>query len=319
MATENHAAGGEGRHDSRRRGRYPEDDKGSGRKNLHKRRRHRNEEQEGDNDSADDSLKDSNNNSRRQKKRDHSKKESKDKEDSHRDLRRRRHDEEDRRKSHKKRRKEEHDYRSKRLELSSKIDNPEPRDEHEQLRRSDSKERKEKKHKKEKKKKSKKTKKILQDTSTPHTKIPDKALLVNMGMPRGQPPEEPVDPEDDYFTFHQHFWVYLFREEGRAFNDLTSEETHTAFARFAEAYNNGNLEVDYYKLPLPAAALEEAKTTKHKWSFVTAAADDNNNNNETAFLPEWEERRMQSVQAAVRKQTESSMPPPFNDDRLRND
>jgi hypothetical protein len=35
----------------------------------------------------------------------------------------------------------------------------------------------------------------------------------NLGDPRGHPPARLLDAERDYFAYHQHFWVYLYREE----------------------------------------------------------------------------------------------------------
>jgi hypothetical protein len=94
----------------------------------------------------------------------------------------------------------------------------------------------------------------------------------------------------DYFAFHQQLFVYLYREEGSAFNDLTSEETREAFGRFVERYNAGKLEATYYDPKgLPPAAVEESKTTRHAWSFRTT---------------DTEARSLQYLQEGVRKQTE---------------
>ena len=105
----------------------------------------------------------------------------------------------------------------------------------------------------------------------------------------GEPPSKLLDPEADYFAFHEHLWVFLFRERGLAFNDMTSEETREAFRDFAERYNRGDLAEGYYVEKLPAAVLEESKTTKHSWSFR---------------ISETEGKSLQSIEAGVRKQTE---------------
>jgi hypothetical protein len=96
-----------------------------------------------------------------------------------------------------------------------------------------------------------------------------------MGEPLGQPPRTLIDAEKDYFTYHQEFWVYLFREEGVRFNDLSSEEAREAFQRFAVQYNQGKLEKPYYDNPptFPSEVLEECKTTDHKWGFQTTEAE----------------------------------------------
>ena len=116
---------------------------------------------------------------------------------------------------------------------------------------------------------------------------PDKNRLVDLGSQLGKKPEKALTM-DDYFSYHQHLWVYLYREEGLAFNDLKSDETHKAFERFCKAYNRGRLEVAYYE-GLPAAALEECKTTQHTWNFRTTDV---------------EERNLQYLQEGIHKQTE---------------
>lgn len=129
---------------------------------------------------------------------------------------------------------------------------------------------------------------------------PDKATLFPMGDPIGHPPQVLIDPDTDYYAFHQEFWVYLYREEGIRFNDLvTTEETRQAFARFATVYNSGGLEAPYYhnhglaestvSEPFPAQVLEECKTTQHKWKFQTT---------------ETERKGLQALQEGVRRLTE---------------
>ena len=103
----------------------------------------------------------------------------------------------------------------------------------------------------------------------------DKSTLYPMGDPVGSAPATLIDPETDYFTYHQEFWVYLFREEGVRFNDMQSDEARAAFARFAKMYNTGKLEAPYYDNPplFPPQVLEESKTTRHEWGFQTTATE----------------------------------------------
>ena len=124
---------------------------------------------------------------------------------------------------------------------------------------------------------------------------PDKSSLVPLGDPPGKPPAQLLDPDRDYFAYHQPLWVWLYREEGSAFNDLTSDESREAFGRFVEQFNAGQLEAAYYdtKKGLPPAAVEECKTTRHKWSFQT---------NET------ERKGLKLLEDGVRKLTEYADP-----------
>ena len=125
-----------------------------------------------------------------------------------------------------------------------------------------------------------------------------------MGPKVGKPADTPIDPETDYFAYHQEFWIYLYREEGVAFNDMTSEDSHLAFQRFADRYNAGELEAPYYNKNttsgdnsttanvgggFPPEAIEQAKTTRHSWTFRTS---------------ETERRGLEQLQQGVRKQTE---------------
>lgn len=140
-----------------------------------------------------------------------------------------------------------------------------------------------------KRKKSSSRKGMILEKKQKHVK-PKSRMLKALGDPLGNTPDQMLDAEKDYFAFHQHLWVYLHREEGRAFNDLNAAETRDAFSRFVSQYNAGKLEQAYYDPKgLPAAALEECKTTRHAWSFKV---------NET------EERNLQHLQDGVRKQTE---------------
>jgi hypothetical protein len=141
---------------------------------------------------------------------------------------------------------------------------------------------KKKDDKKDKKKKSSKS-------ESRKSKQPDTRTLISLGDPIGKPPATLLDAEKDYFAYHEHLWVYLFREEGSAFNDMTAEETREGFRRFAKRYNVGSLAEGYYVDKLPAAVLEESKTTKHSWSFRISAT---------------EGRSLHSIETGVRKQTE---------------
>lgn len=148
------------------------------------------------------------------------------------------------------------------------------------------------KHKDKKEKKDKKDKKKdVKDAKD--AKRPDKSKMHPLGAPLGRKPDKSIDPVQDYYSYHEHFWVYLYREEGTAFNDMTSEESKEAFERFAKQYNSGDLELEYYGDKLPPAVIEQSKTTKHSWSF----------NN---VLTDREKKGLQTVQLGIRQQTEYS-------------
>jgi hypothetical protein len=115
-----------------------------------------------------------------------------------------------------------------------------------------------------------------------------KSDLYPLGALKGSPPAEPLDLEKDYFAYHQHLWVYLYREEGIIFGDLTSEDARSAFSRFAKRYNAGELEESYYGV-LPQLAIDQCQTTRHKWSFNTS---------------ETERESLRFLEEGVRKQTQ---------------
>ena len=138
------------------------------------------------------------------------------------------------------------------------------------------------------KKRSKDTRKDESDEDGPKISPPDRSTLIPMGEKYGRQPNPKLDPEKDYFSFHQQFWVYLYREEGIAFNDLDSKQAHVAFKRFVKRYNVGDLESPYYE-GLPNDVMEESKTTKHSWNFKTS---------------EKEREGLETLQAGIRKQTE---------------
>jgi len=143
-----------------------------------------------------------------------------------------------------------------------------------------------------KKKRKKKDSKRKHEKESRHRKHGSKRVsksnLYPLGDMKGSPPAELLDVKRDYFAFHQHLWVFLYREEGVVFGDLSSEDAHSAFKRFVKRYNTGELEVAYYDR-LPTEAVEECKTTNHKWKFHTS---------------ETERKSLQYLQEGVRKQTE---------------
>jgi len=119
-----------------------------------------------------------------------------------------------------------------------------------------------------------------------------KSMLTSMGETRGTQPSNLIDPEKDFYQYHQHLWVYLFREEGVAFSDLSSSDlARKAFARFCKKYNTGKLEDGYYKATLSTAVVDECQTTTHSWSFRTS---------------EHEKESLHLLQDGIRKQTEYS-------------
>lgn len=142
--------------------------------------------------------------------------------------------------------------------------------------------------KKHKKKSSKKEHR--EEKSKPKKLKVDKSKLYNLGDDvLGRPPDRLLDVELDYFAFHQHLWVYLYREEGIAFGDLTSEDAREAFVRYCDKYNKGKLQSGYYASVLPLEAIEECKTTTHKWAFQTNST---------------EKESLHLIGEGVRKQTE---------------
>lgn len=146
------------------------------------------------------------------------------------------------------------------------------------------------------KKRSSKRKKKSSSKSRKHDKRdkkrkpkPDKSKLISMGEPLGRDPETTIDKEKDYFSYHNEFWIYLFREEGIFFNDLDTDQARSAFGRFAKEYNAGRLEEPYYTRSFPNEVIEESKTTKHSWGFKTTTA---------------ERKGLGDLQKGIRRQTE---------------
>lgn len=123
----------------------------------------------------------------------------------------------------------------------------------------------------------------------------DKSKLFPLGDVLGRVPKTLLDENDDYFAYHQHFWVYLFREKQVAFNDLSSEQARDTFKEFVNDYNTGKLESAYYlETGLPSEACDEIKTTQHKWGIN---------------ISDREGKHLQMLQQGIRKQTEYSNKP----------
>jgi len=104
-----------------------------------------------------------------------------------------------------------------------------------------------------------------------------------------------IDEEKDYFAFHNHLRLYLYRSSGRCFEDLSSDETHEAFQRFCDKYNQGELEKSFYDAELPEEAMEQCKRTKHAWKFKTSVA---------------EEKSLNVIKSGVKLQTQYDVKPP---------
>ena len=185
------------------------------------------------------------------------------------------------RKKHRKDEESGEDRKSRKHRRRNSEDGHDPEEERRRRKRHKKHRHEERSHKKDKKKKKEKSAKHAQRN------------LISLGPPRKSPPAQLLDADKDYFAFHEHLWVYLFREKGLAFNDMTSEETRDAFRGFVKRYNAGDLAEGYYVDKLPAAVLEESKTTKHSWSFRVS---------------ETESRSLHSIEAGVRAQTEYKDP-----------
>ena len=142
-----------------------------------------------------------------------------------------------------------------------------------------------------KKKKSKKEK-LVKETAALDTerKIPvDKSKLHSLGEPLGHPPDVVLDPERDYFAQNQRFRIYLYRECGLTFDELSSPDARNKFQDFVRQFNRGDLEAGYYASQVPMEALEECPSTRHQWGLKITHQDSQN---------------LQILQEGVRKQTE---------------
>jgi len=70
--------------------------------------------------------------------------------------------------------------------------------------------------------------------------------VVSLGPVVNVAPTTLLDPDVDYFTYHSHLRLFLFRRrEGTYFEDLTSEVARQDFQRFVNEYNAGRLEQAY--------------------------------------------------------------------------
>mmetsp|Transcript_33978 Transcript_33978/g.74523 ORF Transcript_33978/g.74523 Transcript_33978/m.74523 type:complete len:459 (-) Transcript_33978:51-1427(-) len=158
---------------------------------------------------------------------------------------------------------------------------------------SDDKDRNKKKKKHDDKKERKRDKKKIYRKRGKGDRKP-KVELYPLGPLASGPPDTQIDPEADYFAYHEHFRLYLYRSSGTYFEDLSSAETHKEFAKFAKNFNEGKLEAGYYNNSnkIPPQAMEQCKRTQHKWAFKTNAT---------------EQQSLEMVRAGVRKQTEWSV------------
>lgn len=120
-------------------------------------------------------------------------------------------------------------------------------------------------------------------------------VLHPLGPIRNSPPRELLDPDADYFKYHQHLRLFLYRRYGLYFEDLSSEDARKKFQSFVKEYNAGNVEQVYYEdEPLPSEALDQCKRTKHEWKFNTTAK---------------ELESLNFVKEGVRKQTDYKVDP----------
>ncbi len=131
-------------------------------------------------------------------------------------------------------------------------------------------------------------------SSSPHIKVD----LIPLGPISNAPPEKTIHPKNDYFAFHNHLRLFLYRNEKQTFfEDLSSDESHAAFERFCIQYNKGGvLEDIYYKKELPEDAMAQCKRTKHAWNFRTSAA---------------EEKSLNVIKSGVKRQTQYKQLPPM--------
>lgn len=205
--------------------------------------------------------------------------------------------EERRKRERKKRKREEHSEQKRKKRHAKKTHDYDDRyqdDEHipgkKRSRRDGDEKRRRKKHKKKSKESTIERKNTKSRSDNLKTKIDiEKSKLSNLGSPRNRPPDQPLDPEKDYFAYHQHLWLYLHRREGVAFGDLSSSEARDAFRRFVKKYNAGKLEEAYYESVLPSEALENGLATRHQWNFHTNTM---------------EKKNLNLIEEGVRKQTD---------------
>jgi hypothetical protein len=133
---------------------------------------------------------------------------------------------------------------------------------------------------------------INQNLTIPSTLKVDKSKLYPIGNVFGKVPDKILEVEKDYFEFHQHFWLYLYRDRQIAFNDLSADQARYLFDDFVKQYNEGKLESGYYNSNgPPPQALNEIKTSGHKWGFQ---------------ISDRESKNLETLQAGIRIQTEYS-------------
>ncbi|CAM9856209.1 unnamed protein product [Discosporangium mesarthrocarpum] len=97
--------------------------------------------------------------------------------------------------------------------------------------------------------------------------------------------------EADYFSRSTDFRVWLMTKRKTNFEDLTSKESHSLFAKFIKDWNLGKLEGFYYEGRIPEELQAKAKKTQHKWGFVKKLSDQ-------------DQMRLASAQDSVHSSTE---------------
>jgi len=119
----------------------------------------------------------------------------------------------------------------------------------------------------------------------------NKVALHPIGPIVAAPPKKKIHHEKDYFSFHSHLRLYLYRTSGAFFEDLKASQTRSAFAQFCQNYNQGHLEEAYYTDvdKLHIQALQQCKRTRHAWNFKTTNT---------------EQRSLKIIKAGVQKQTD---------------
>jgi hypothetical protein len=128
------------------------------------------------------------------------------------------------------------------------------------------------------------------DTTHDRSKLfVDNSKLFSLGEVLNRPPNILLDPENDYFSQNQRFRLYLYRECGLTFDELSSNDARTIFQKFVQRYNSGELETGYYSSVLPIEAIEECPSTRHHWSLKISNDD---------------EQQLNRLHQGVRKQTE---------------
>ncbi|CAK4535241.1 unnamed protein product [Aphanomyces euteiches] len=78
--------------------------------------------------------------------------------------------------------------------------------------------------------------------------------------------DAPEISQDDYFEKAQEFRVWLKLEKNIYFDDLSSTDAQSYFAKFVHKWNGQRLDSMYYTT-IPQSILESIHRTKHKWGF----------------------------------------------------